>query len=189
MSYVNQLVSIESTPNPEAKKFIFQSELVGGSISYMFDRSHTQRSYTSNLASFILKNNAISDVMIASNFIVVTKVKSSEWESLQKELSYLFVEYFCNSQEEVVISSNDKEENCVDDEISNQIKKLLNEFVKPAVAQDGGDIVFVKFEEGKVYVKMTGACNGCPSSTYTLKNGVEVMLQHYIPEVIEVIAV
>ncbi|AWD32901.1 Fe/S biogenesis protein NfuA [Candidatus Fokinia solitaria] len=189
MSYVNQLVSIESTPNPEAKKFVFQARLIESSTSYIFDRSSISRSYTSELADLILKNEAVSDVMIAGDFVVVTKVKGSEWSSLQMELSCLLVEYFCNSQGDIVKCTNDEEKNCTNDEISNQIKKLLDELVKPAVAQDGGDIVFVKFEEGKVYVKMTGACNGCPSSTYTLKNGVEVMLQHYIPEVVEVIAI
>ncbi len=132
----------------------------------------------------------VSRVFLGSDFVTVTKVGDADWQVLKPAILGGIMEHF-TSGEPVIASaapagqaSNEAVEG--EDEIVSQIRELLDTRVRPAVAQDGGDIIFQRFEDGIVYLHMQGSCSGCPSSTATLKMGIENMLRHYVPEVVEV---
>ena len=131
--------------------------------------------------------DGVDGVFLGSDFISVTKKKDEEWFSLKPSILGKIMEHYASGDEVIILNSKEKED--VDGEESDtvqQIKKLLETRVRPAVAMDGGDIQFESFEDGVVTLLMKGACSGCPSSTATLKMGIENMLRHYIPEVQEV---
>ena len=135
----------------------------------------------------------VAGVFFGADFITVTKEDDGDWYQLKPAILAAIMEHFTAGRpvfaagaEESAAAAADEEE---DDEIVSQIKELLETRVRPAVAQDGGDIIFHEFEDGVVYLHMQGSCSGCPSSTATLKAGIENMLRHYIPEVVEVRAV
>ena len=135
--------------------------------------------------------DGVKSVFFGSDFITITKDEDLDWQVLKPMVLGAITDHY-NSGEEIVIDSpNQKKseelnENQDDSDIVKQIKELLDTRVRPAVAMDGGDIVYQKFEKGIVYLHMQGACSGCPSSAATLKTGIENMLKHYVPEVIEV---
>ena len=129
----------------------------------------------------------VDGVFLGSDFISVTKKKDEEWFSLKPSILGKIMEHYASGDEVLILSSIEKEEDNADEsDTVQQIKKLLETRVRPAVAMDGGDIQFESFEDGIVTLLMKGACSGCPSSTATLKMGIENMLRHYIPEVQEV---
>src|SRR5262249_59712271 len=134
--------------------------------------------------------DGVTGVFLGADFITVTKRADKQWDLLKPALLGIIMEHFVASRpvlsEEVVGTVEEAGE---DDEIVSQIKELLDTRVRPAVAQDGGDIVFRGFERGIVYLHLQGSCSGCPSSTATLRMGIENMLKHYVPEVMEVRAV
>ena len=126
-----------------------------------------------------------------SDFITITKDEDLDWQVLKPMVLGAITDHYNSGEETVIDSLNQKKseelnENQDDSDIVKQIKELLDTRVRPAVAMDGGDIVYKKFEKGIVYLHMQGACSGCPSSAATLKTGIENMLKHYVPEVIEV---
>ena len=126
-----------------------------------------------------------------SNFITITKDEDLDWQVLKPMVLGAITDHYNSGEETVIDSPNQKKseelnENQDDPDVVKQIKELLDTRVRPAVAMDGGDIVYQKFEKGIVYLHMQGACSGCPSSAATLKTGIENMLKHYVPEVIEV---
>mgnify|MGYP002661035255 CR=1 FL=1 len=125
--------------------------------------------------------------MFGNDFMVVPKHADADWQALKAQILGSVIQHFSTGQPlfRDGIDSAGVNDDLLDD-ISKQIKELIDKRVRPAVAMDGGDIVFERFEQGVVYLKMRGACSGCPSSTVTLKNGVETMLRHYVPEVLEV---
>ena len=151
---------------------------------------NSQEASISMLAERIFNVDGVVSLFYGRDFISVTKSDELEWEHLKVRIMAAMMEAFTLGQplfregqapEDHVESAEEE-----DDELVVQIKELLETRVRPMVAQDGGDIIFDRFEGGVVYLKMRGACEGCPSSTMTLKSGIENMLRHYVPEVMEV---
>ena len=178
-------IQTEDTPNPETLKFIPGNSILKKGTA---DFSSKELSLHSPLASRLFEIDGVSRVFLATDFISVTKVSHLDWNTLKPAILTGIMEHFAtglpsiNLSEEKELKPND----CEDSETIKQIKDLLETRVRPAVAMDGGDITFCSFESGVVTLQMKGACAGCPSSTATLKMGIENMLRHYIPEVTEV---
>lgn len=184
-------IQTESTPNPEVLKFL-PGQDVTGSGTATFDKESGAE--TSPLAQRVLSVQGVSEVFLGPDFLSVTKQATSDWLGLKPAILGAIMEHYQSGEpvltrpaggEAATTESYDEE----DAEIVVQIKELLETRVRPAVARDGGDIVFQGFDEGVVYLHMHGACAGCPSSTATLKMGIEQLLKHYVPEVVEVRAV
>lgn len=177
-------IQTEETPNPLTLKFLpGQTVLEKGTKDYSRDSSYTE----SPLAIQLFKIAEVKSIFLKENFISVTKTPTAKWSDLKLEILTQLTEFFLNNQP--VVTENSSAEDVSSgqvDPVSEQIRILLEEKIRPAVAQDGGDIIFDHFQDGIVYLKMQGACVGCPSSTATLKSGIENMLRHYVPEVQEV---
>lgn len=185
---VKMFIQTEETPNPLTLKFLPGREVLkNGSVDY---RSEEEAS-NSPLASALFNVDGVVGVFFSDDFITISKRDDKDWQLMKPGILGVIMEHFTankpiiNPSERDNLDATPQEE---DDEIVSQIKELLYTRVRPAVAQDGGDIVFEGFNDGVVTVQMRGACAGCPSSTATLKMGIENMLRHYIPEVKEVIA-
>jgi len=183
-------VYYQATPNPETMKFIVDRNISSENVS--FDKQETAG--RSPLAVKILGFPWASGVFIGTNFVTVTKHNWVEWEILADPLSDLIKEHVETNQpvlnaESGTASTGGDADQPGDSPIVLKIKKILRDDIKPAVAMDGGDITFDRFEDGKVFLQMHGSCAGCPSSTMTLKEGIETRLKQAIPEVTEVIAV
>ena len=178
-------IQTEDTPNPETLKFIPGTIILKTGTA---DFSNKDIASDSPLASRLFEIDGVSRVFLATDFISVTKDTQLDWNNLKPSILTGIMEHFStglpaiNETENKKLESNNNE----DSETVKQIKDLLETRVRPAVAMDGGDITFCSFESGIVTLQMKGACAGCPSSTATLKMGIENMLRHYIPEVIEV---
>ncbi len=178
-------IQTEDTPNPETLKFIPGVVVLNSGTA---DFPNAQTTENSPLAERLFKIDGVSRVFLASDFISVTKETQLDWNTLKPSILTGIMDHFSsglpslNRSMEIDSDSNISE----DTETIKQIKDLLETRVRPAVAMDGGDITFCSFESGVVTLQMKGACAGCPSSTATLKMGIENMLRHYIPEVIEV---
>jgi Fe-S cluster biogenesis protein NfuA len=175
-------IQTEATPNPSTLKFIPGRVVME---SGTFECRSQQEAERSPLALALFSIDNIEAVFFGHDFISVTK-KDSEWQNLKPSILGIMMQHFTSGQP--ILTSLDKQENddFIGDEhdaIINQINELIETRVRPAVAGDGGDIVLRGFKDGIVYLKMKGACSGCPSSTATLKNGIQNLLRHYIPEV------
>ena len=179
-------IQTEATPNPATLKFLPGCDVMQGGTADFPDQDSAARS---PLAERLFQVEGVTGVFLGSDFISVTKAEDREWHLLKAAILGVVMEHFtagrpvmlADEQQEGSGTGSDE-----DDEIVAQIKELLDTRVRPAVAQDGGDIVFHGYENGVVLLHMQGACAGCPSSTATLKMGIENMLRHYIPEVVEV---
>lgn len=186
-------IQTEETPNPATMKFL-PGRGVNENGSSDFTAIEDAEKH-SPLAFRLFNIGGIEGVFLGTDFISVTKSDSKEWHVLKPSILGAIMEHFTAglpvlNENELIKSTSKTAENAVEDlEIVGQIKELIETRVRPAVAMDGGDIVFDSFDDGIVYLQMQGACAGCPSSTATLKNGIENMLKHYIPEVVEVRAV
>jgi Fe-S cluster biogenesis protein NfuA len=180
-------IQTEGTPNPASLKFLPGRDVLGTGSVDMPDAESAQRS---PLAARLFQVDGVAGVFLGSDFITVTKRADKQWDTLKPALLGIIMEHFVANRpvvsEGVAASTESASEG---DEIVSQIKELLDTRVRPAVAQDGGDIVFRGFDRGIVYVRLQGSCSGCPSSTATLRMGIENMLKHYVPEVMEVRAV
>ncbi|MBC86803.1 MAG: hypothetical protein CL677_06445 [Bdellovibrionaceae bacterium] len=180
-------VYYESTPNPQSMKFVITKTISEESINFETAASAGR----SPLALKIFGFPWAEGVYIGPHFVTVTKQEWVDWEILADPLSQLIQEHIQN--DEVVLNPSADTANLVDDSNdSNEvktIKTIINNEIRPAVAMDGGDIVFHKYEDNIVHVFMQGACAGCPSSTLTLKQGIEARLQQALPEIKEVVAV
>ncbi|MEP4198934.1 MAG: NifU family protein [Aliishimia sp.] len=181
-------IQTESTPNPATLKFLpGQTVLDAGTADFP---SADAASGTSPLADRLFAVDGVSGVFFGGDFVTVTKADAIEWDHLKPALLGAIMEHFQSGQpvmaEDAQIGSGHAEHTGENSEVVGQIKELLDSRVRPAVAQDGGDITFHGFDRGVVYLHMQGACAGCPSSTLTLKMGIENLLRHYIPEVTEV---
>ncbi len=178
-------IQTEDTPNPETLKFMPGENVLKIGTA---DFANLEASKVSPLASRLFEVEGVSRVFLGSDFISVTKDSSLEWNNLKPSILTGIMEHFSSGLPALnYIDENDSEVNNIEDtETIKQIKDLLETRVRPAVAMDGGDITFCSFEDGIVTLQMQGACAGCPSSTATLKMGIENMLRHYIPEVTEV---
>lgn len=183
-------IQTEQTPNPATLKFIPGTQVVpDGTVDF---RSSDEAAGKSPLAERLFRIDDVEGVFFGPDFISVTKGADTEWHLLKPAILGVIMEHFTAGQAVMTDGADvsaDEKVNEEDTEIVSQIKELLETRVRPAVAQDGGDIVFQAFQQGVVYLHMRGACAGCPSSTATLKMGIENMLRHYIPEVTEVRAV
>lgn len=178
-------IQTESTPNPATLKFLpGQTVLEAGTADF----PNAEASQKSPLASGIFAVSGVTGVFFGNDFVTVTKSEAIEWDHIKPAILGAIMEHYQSGRaiiegEQTAAHAEDNGENS---EIVGQIKELLDTRVRPAVAQDGGDITFHGFDRGVVYLHMQGACAGCPSSTLTLKMGIENLLRHYIPEVVEV---
>ena len=177
-------VQTEITPNPNSLKFI-----PGKRVSLIGPIEFTEISKTSNeLIRNILSIHGVKGVFLTDNFISVNKHNEFEWEELKHIIISFINDYFDNGNENV-ISKRETTRELDTSTVEGQIIKILETKIRPAVARDGGDIKFKEFRDGIVRVELQGACSGCPSAALTLKQGVQNLLCHYIPEVREVEAV
>ncbi|MCK5623187.1 MAG: NifU family protein [Alphaproteobacteria bacterium] len=183
-------IQTEQTPNPATLKFIpGQAVLADGTVDF---RSADEATGKSPLAERLFRIDDVSGVFLGADFISVTKNDAAEWPLLKPAILGVIMEHFTAGNAimtEGASGAAEEDYNEEDAEVVSQIKELLETRVRPVVAQDGGDIVFHGFQQGVVLLQMRGACGNCPSSTMTLKNGIENMLRHYVPEVTEVRAV
>ena len=177
-------IQTEETPNPSTLKFIPGVQVLEEGTVEFKDKSSAK---FSNLANLIFSINDIERVFLATEFISVTKNNGSDWGILKPLILTAIMDHYASGKKVIEINQNNSDESLHEDtEVVKQIKELIDQRVRPAVAMDGGDISFCSFENGVVTLQMKGACAGCPSSTATLKMGIENMLRHYIPEVVEV---
>jgi Fe-S cluster biogenesis protein NfuA len=177
-------VQTEVTPNPNALKF-----LPGKKVSKSGPYEITKKEGTNNdLVRNILSINGVEGVFLGEDFISVNKNDLEKWEDI-KHIVISFINDFYSDGKEFVIDENLTEKSIELEEIEQKIVKILDEKIRPAVARDGGDIKFKEFKDGVVKVQLQGSCSGCPSSTMTLKQGVQNLLCHYLPEVKEVVAI
>ena len=178
-------IETEGTPNPATLKFLPGREVMGaGTADFATAASAAQ----SPLADALFQLPGVSRVFLGGDFITVTKSDLADWQTLRPEILGAVMEHFVANRPVMEGASDALDEDVApeDREIVEQIKELLDTRVRPAVASDGGDIVFRGYREGVVLLHMQGACSGCPSSSATLKHGIENMLRHYVPEVVAV---
>ena len=180
-------IQTEITPNPATLKFLPGCAVMPEGTANFTSPEQAGRS---PLALRLFGLEGVAGVFLGSDFVTVTKTPDREWESLKPIILAGIMDHFTSGQPVVTegadASAAGDDAELDDDEITAQIKELIETRVRPAVAQDGGDIIFRGFEDGIVYLHMQGACSGCPSSTATLRHGIENMLRYYVPEVQEV---
>ncbi len=179
-------IQTESTPNPATLKFLPGTTVLEAGTA---DFPSEEAASASPLARRLFAVGGVTGVFLGSDFVTVTKDDAREWDHLKPALLGGIMEHFQSGApaiEGAGQGSGHAAHDGEDAEVVGQIKELLDTRVRPAVAQDGGDITFHGFDRGVVYLHMQGACAGCPSSTLTLKMGIENLLRHYIPEVVEV---
>ncbi len=180
-------IQTEQTPNPQTLKFLPGKVVMDDGTAFF---QNIEESSNSPFAKRLFDVDGVEGVFFGSDFITITKSQSIDWQVMKPLILGSIMDHY-NSGEET-ISKDKKNDNKSlksdenDDDTVKQIKELLDTRVRPAVAMDGGDIVYDSFKDGIVYLHMQGACSGCPSSTATLKMGIENMLKHYVPEVQEV---
>ena len=181
-------IQTEATPNPATLKFLpGRDVMTTGTVSF----PNAEAAARSPLAARLFAVDGVTGVFFGADFITVTK-GDVHWDGLKPGILGAIVEHYASGDPiltEATVKAESAAASGPDSEVVEQIKELLETRVRPAVAQDGGDITFHDFDDGVVYLHMQGACAGCPSSTATLKSGIENMLRHYIPEVTEVRAV
>ena len=177
-------VQTEVTPNPNSLKFLPGKKVSNSGPYEITNKDDTQNALVRN----ILSVNGVEGIFLGEDFISVNKKDTIEWDDL-KHIVISFINDFYLEGKEFVIDENLEEQYSNLDEIEKRIIKILNEKIRPAVAKDGGDIKFKEFKDGIVKVQLQGSCSGCPSSTMTLKQGVQNLLCHYLPEVKEVVAI
>ncbi|MDO9641440.1 MAG: NifU family protein [Pseudotabrizicola sp.] len=180
-------IQTESTPNPATLKFLpGQTVLELGTADF----PNAEAAEKSPLAKRVFAAGPVTGVFFGTDFVTVTKADDADWQHIKPAILGAIMEHYQSGAAvmdgEAKAAGGHAEHTGEDGDIVRQIKELLDTRVRPAVAQDGGDITFHGFERGVVYLHMQGACAGCPSSTLTLKMGIENLLRHYIPEVTEV---
>ena len=177
-------VQTEMTPNPNSLKF-----LPGKNVSNNGSFEITQKDQTNNeLVKNLLSINGVEGIFLGKDFISINKYDDISWDEI-KHIVVSLINDFYSSGKECVVENTLIENNENLKDIEKKIVKILDEKIRPAVAKDGGDIKFKEFKDGVVKVQLQGSCSGCPSSTMTLKQGVQNLLCHYLPEVKEVIAI
>ena len=177
-------IQTEVTPNPNSLKF-----LPGKIVSNQGSFEITKKDQTNNqLVRDLLSLSGVEGIFLGKDFISVNKYDDIEWDEVKHIIISLINDFYSSGKEFVVEKDlNEQTENL--EEIEKKIVKILNDKIRPAVAKDGGDIKFKAYKDGVVKVQLQGSCSGCPSSTMTLKQGVQNLLKHYIPEVKEVISI
>ena len=177
-------VQTEITPNPNSLKFL-PGKIVSNSGPYEITKKDNIKN---DLVKNILSVNGVEGIFLGQDFISVNKNDQTKWEEI-KHIVISLINDFYSDGKDFVIDENVKEDVSNLSEIEEKIIKILEQKIRPAVARDGGDIKFKEFKNGVVKVQLQGSCSGCPSSTMTLKQGVQNLLCHYLPEVKEVIAI
>jgi len=178
-------VQTEITPNPNSLKFFPGKKVSNDTPIEITDKTLTENALIKN----ILSVDGVTGIFLADDFLSVNKEKNIKWEDLKHIIISLINDFYANGAELIIDKNNVKKINESFSEIEKKIISILETKVRPAVAKDGGDIKFKEFKNGVVTVNLQGSCSGCPSSTMTLKQGVQNLLCHYIPEIKEVIAV
>lgn len=176
-------VYTESTPNPSTMKFLVNKLLINGSLDYA-DKDKAQESA---FAKELFKFNFVNGVFFASNFVTVTKSEDAEWADIEALLKD-FIKGAVESELAVKPIEHTEDVTFEGSEIEIKIQQVLHDYVRPAVEQDGGAIAYKSFNDGIVTVELRGSCSGCPSSSITLKSGIEGLLKRMVPEVEEVVA-
>lgn len=180
-------IQTEGTPNPATLKFLPGCAVMTTGTANFAD---VEEAENSPLARLLFATEGVLGVFLGSDFITVSKAPNKEWDVLKPLILGAIMEHFQSGRPVIEADDSDAPAGTGDDDaLVVQIKELIDTRVRPAVAQDGGDIIYKGFEDGIVYLHMQGACAGCPSSTMTLKHGIENMLRYYVPEVQEVRAV
>ena len=177
-------VQIENTPNPNSLKF-----LPGKTVSNSGSIEITKKDETNNeLVRNLLSINGVQGIFLGNDFISINKYDENSWDDIKHIVISLINDFYAGGKEFVI--DRNSESNLEDlEEIEKKIIQILEQKIRPAVARDGGDIKFKEFKDGIVKVQLQGSCSGCPSSTMTLKQGVQNLLCHYISEVKEVEAI
>ena len=178
-------VQTQETPNPNSLKFI-PGKLVSNNGSFEINNKDE---VNNDLIRNILSINGVTGIFLGEDFLSVNKKENTNWEDVKHIVISLINEFYSDGKKFIIDKKLDNEKQANFDEIEKQIIKILDTKIKPAVARDGGDIKFKEFKNGVVTVQLQGSCSGCPSSTMTLKQGVQNLLCHYISEVKEVIAI
>lgn len=189
------LIETEKTPNPATLKFLpGQAVMTGGTRDF----ATPEEAEASPLADMLFSLGDVEGVFFGSDFVSVTAAPGVAWADLKPQVLGVLLDHFSagmplfqpGSAGEIAVADDEAlSDDPADADIVAQIRELIDTRVRPAVANDGGDIIYRGFDKGTVYLKMQGACSGCPSSTATLKQGIESLLKHYVPEVSEVRAV
>ena len=178
-------IQTQKTPNPNSLKFL-PGKIVSNDGPYeILNKDETDNDLIRNILSI----NGVTSIFLSEDFLSVNKIENEKWEDIQHIVISYINEYYSEGNEFIIDKSKTQNDNNNYGEIERRIIKILETKIRPAVARDGGDITFKEFKEGKVTVMLKGSCSGCPSSTLTLKQGVQNLLCHYIPEVKEVLAV
>ena len=177
-------VQTEVTPNPNSLKFLPGKKVSNSGPYEITNKEDMQNELVRNILSI----NGVEGIFLGQDFISVNKNEKIQWDEIKHIVISLINDFYADGKE-FVIDENIKEEDLDLSEIESKIVKILEEKIRPAVARDGGDIKFKDFKDGKVIVELQGSCSGCPSSTLTLKKGVQNLLCHYVPEVKEVEAI
>lgn len=180
-------VYTEANPNPNSLKFVANFLISPDNNSYDFES--VQSTENSPLAKELFAHKFVERVFIMNNFVTVTKDEKSEWADIIPKLKKTIKNYLESGEDVIRKSQNDANEiQDSDPEEVKKIKEILNEYIRPAVEMDGGSIQFSNYNDGVVKVELHGACSGCPSSTLTLKSGIENLLKRFMPQVKEVVA-
>ncbi len=177
-------VQTELTPNPNSLKFLPGKKVSNSGPYEISNKNDLQNELVRNLLSI----NGVKSIFLGEDFISVNKSKDIKWEEIKHIVISLINDFYVDGKE-FVIDENAKDNLSDLSDIEEKIVKILEQKIRPAVARDGGDIKFKEFKDGVVKVQLQGSCSGCPSSTMTLKQGVQNLLCHYLPEVKEVIAI
>ena len=178
-------IQTEITPNPNSLKFFPGKKVSNDTPLEITDKKMTDNELVRNILSI----NGVTGVFLADDFLSVNKEQNIEWEDLKHIVISLINDFYSNGAEIIIDKNNLEEKTKNFTEIEKKIINILDTKVRPAVARDGGDIKFKEFKDGIVTVQLQGSCSGCPSSTMTLKQGVQNLLCHYLPEVKEVVAI
>ena len=178
-------IQTQNTPNPNSLKFLPGKKVSNDIPIEIIDKNESNNELIRNILSI----NGVTGIFLSDDFLSVNKDEKVEWEDLKHIIISFINDYYSNGNE-IVIDNNRINSNESDlSEVEKKIVKILENKIRPAVARDGGDIKFKEYKDGVVIVSLQGSCSGCPSSTMTLKQGVQNLLCHYIPEIKEVIAI
>jgi len=178
-------VQTQKTPNPNSLKFLPGKKVSENGPYEILNKNETNN----NLIRNILSIRGVTGIFLGEDFLSVNKEKDIDWENIKHIVISHINEYYAEGNESIINNKTNAFDDSSYNEIEKKIINILETKVRPAVARDGGDIKFKEYKDGKVKVELQGSCSGCPSSTLTLKQGVQNLLCHYIPEVKEVLAV
>jgi Fe-S cluster biogenesis protein NfuA len=180
-------VSLEFTPNPNTLKYSVNRQLLDRGAANFTQKSDAEK--RSPLATKLFGIPGISGVMIGKNFVTVTKTEEGDWDVVHKSTSTILESHLRAGEQILNADAQEQGHKGGESDVEKKIREILDNEIRPAVAMDGGDITFERYEDGVVYLYMQGSCAGCPSSTATLKQGIETRLQEAIPEIKEVVSI